>query len=132
MSRDLLSQIIRFGIVGALAFAVDYGTLMICRNIIGLDTLIATTVGFVVSVIFNYIASMRYVFVSREDTSKQREFVTFVVLSIIGLGINDVIISIGLRFFDDTTSVVTVLKIVATGVVMVWNFVSRKVFLDAG
>ncbi|MFR9006855.1 MAG: GtrA family protein [Collinsella aerofaciens] len=37
---------------------------------------------------FNYILSMKYVFVHKEDMSRRREFVIFSVLSAIGLGLN--------------------------------------------
>lgn len=130
MDKNLLRQLFRFAIVGALAFCVDYGTLMFCRNLLGISTMIATGVGFIVSVVFNYVVSMRYVFVSRSDISRQREFFTFVVLSCVGLLLNELIMGLGLRLFADTSLIVTVWKVLATFVVMIWNFVSRKVLLD--
>ena len=53
--------------------------------------------------------------------------VIFVVLSVIGLAINDALMWAGteLASFD-----YRLVKIVATAVVMVWNFVTRKIFLE--
>ena len=87
---------------------------------------------FIVSVIFNYLASMKYVFVGRADQSKKTQFIIFVILSAIGLVINDVIMWLLNRLLIDAipTYYYMVSKIFATAVVMVWNFVSRKIFLE--
>ena len=84
---------------------------------------------FTVSVAFNYAASMRYVFRHKEGMSRRREFAVFVVLSVVGLGINNACMWAGVEWLGIHYLVV---KIVATFLVMVWNFVTRKKFLDAG
>ena len=75
---------------------------------------------------------MRYVFTHRDDMSRGREFVIFVVLSVIGLGINELCMVAGVAALGDSALAVTGTKLFATAVVMVWNFVSRKKWLDAG
>ena len=81
---------------------------------------------------FNYVASMHYVFTRRDDISRRREFTIFVILSAIGLVINEIIMVVGVNVLGDSALMVTVTKLVATAIVMVWNFVSRKKWLDAG
>lgn len=114
-------------VVGVIAFVIDFGVLVFLTEVFGIDPVISATVSFIISVIFNYAASMRYVFSHREGMSRTREFVIFVVLSAIGLGINDLLIWAGtdLASFD-----YRLVKIFATAVVMVWNFVTRKIFLE--
>lgn len=119
----------KFGVVGFIAFFIDYGLLAFCTEILGINYLISATIGFTVSVVFNYLASMRYVFTHKEDMSRRREFVIFVVLSIIGLIINNALMWAGVEVLHVHYLIV---KIFATAVVMVWNFVTRKIFLDAG
>ena len=131
MSR-LIEQILKFGVVGALAFAIDYGVLMLLSQVFGMNPVPAAAISFCISVIFNYLASMRYVFAHREDMSPAKELTLFVALSIVGLGINEAIIWMGTRLFGTSALVVTAVKVVATAVVMVWNFASRKKWLDAG
>ena len=125
--RKLIEQIMKFGVVGAIAFVIDFGVMVFLTEVFGIDPVISATVSFIISVVFNYAASMRYVFSHREGMSRTREFVIFVVLSAIGLGINDLLIWAGtdLASFD-----YRLVKIFATAVVMVWNFVTRKIFLE--
>lgn len=125
--RKLIEQIMKFGIVGVIAFVIDFGVMVFLTEVFGIDPVISATVSFIISVIFNYAASMRYVFSHREGMSRTREFIIFVVLSAIGLGINDLLIWAGtdLASFD-----YRLVKIFATAVVMVWNFVTRKIFLE--
>ena len=130
--KKLIEQFMKFGIVGFIAFAIDYGLLMLLSQIFGVDPLLSAGISFVVSVIFNYLASMRYVFTHKEDMSRRREFIIFVVLSVIGLGINELCMWAGLALLGESALMVTVSKLFATFVVMIWNFVTRKKFLDAG
>lgn len=127
--KKLIAQFAKFGIVGVIAFVIDYGLMILLTEVFGVEYLISATISFIVSVVFNYAASMRYVFSSKEGMSKRKEFVIFVVLSVIGLGINTGLLWVGqdLLGIDYRIS-----KLVVTAIVMVWNFVTRKIFLDGG
>ena len=125
--QKLLAQIVKFGIVGVIAFVIDFGVLVFLTEVGGLDPVLSATISFTVSVVFNYVASMRYVFSHKEGMSRRREFVIFVVLSVAGLIINDVLMWAGTAF---TPIDYRVVKLFATAVVMVWNFVTRKIFLE--
>lgn len=134
--KKLIAQFMKFGVVGFIAFIIDYGLLAFCTEILHFNYLVSATIGFTVSVVFNYFASMRYVFTHKEDMSRRREFVIFVVLSIIGLLLNNAILWAGVEiprwpgWLEEHSYLIV--KIFATAVVMVWNFVTRKIFLDAG
>ena len=125
----LIAQFMKFGAVGVIAFVIDYGLLALLTEVFGVNYLVSATISFTVSVIFNYLASMRYVFKHKEDMSRRREFVIFVVLSVIGLIINNLCMWTGVELFGIHYLIT---KIVATAIVMIWNFVTRKIFLDAG
>ena len=124
--QKLLAQIMKFGVVGVIATVIDFGIMNLLHYGLGLNILIANTSGFIVSLIFNYVASMKYVFAHKEGMSR-REFIIFVVLSMIGLVLNDGIVlalnaGLGLE--------ANIAKICATALVMVYNFVTRKIFLE--
>lgn len=127
--KKLFAQFMKFGVVGAIAFVIDYGLLAFLTEVFGIDYLVSATISFTASVAFNYVASMRYVFTHKEDMSRRREFVIFVVLSVIGLAINNACMWAGVELLG-VHYLLT--KIAATAIVMVWNFVTRKIFLDAG
>lgn len=126
--KKLIAQFMKFGIVGVIAFVIDYGVMIFLTEVFGVPYLISTTISFVVSVIFNYFASMRFVFKRKDDMSRRHEFIIFIVLSVCGLGINDLLmwLMVDSLYIDYRLS-----KIVVTVVVAVWNFVTRKIFLEA-
>lgn len=127
--KDLLAQFMKFGVVGVIAFAIDYGLLAFCTEVVGLNYLVSATIGFIVSVVFNYFASMHYVFTHRDDLSRRREFVIFVFLSLVGLGLNDGCMWVGVELLG---AHYLIMKFFATAVVALWNFGTRKYFLDEG
>ncbi len=129
--EKLIGQIARFGVVGVVATVIDYGLLMILSQLLGWNPVFSAALSFCASLIFNYIASMRFVFTRRDDLSRRQEFATFCVLSAIGLALNELIMAMGTILFGSSALVVTLTKAVATLVVMIWNFVSRKRWLDA-
>lgn len=132
MMGRLVEQVLKFGVVGFLAFGIDYGVLMLLSQVCGVNAVLSAAISFCVSLVFNYLASMRFVFSHREDLSRSREFVIFLILSAIGLGINEVIMWLGTSLWGESALAVTIVKVAATAVVMIWNFVSRKKWLDAG
>ena len=125
--KKLIEQIIRFGIVGAIAFLIDYGIMVLCKEIFGFSVLISVGIGFTISVIFNYIASVKWVFNVNGNNSKSKQFITFIIFSIIGLFITEFIMYIGTNLMKISYLFV---KICATIIVMVFNFVTRKLFLE--
>ena len=135
ISKQLIVQLIKFSIVGVIAFCIDYGTMVLLTEVFGVYYLVSSTISFVVSVIFNYIASMRYVFADkRTDLSTAVKFIVFVALSAVGLLINQVLMWAGVEcipwpaeFYSHAYMLV---KLFATAVVMVWNFITRKLFYE--
>lgn len=126
--KKLIAQFMKFGVVGVLAFALDYGLLAFFTEVLGIDYLISATASYIISTVFNYLASMRFVFRHRENMSRTREFVIFFIGSLIGLGINDGCMWLGVELLG-VHYLIT--KLFATVVVAIWNFVTRKIFLDA-
>ncbi|OYO93877.1 sugar translocase, partial [Lachnotalea glycerini] len=89
--KKLIEQIMKFGVVGFLCFFIDYFVLFAATEYLGINYLISSAISFSVSVIVNYILSIKFVFDTKKDTNKIKEFILFVVLSLIGLGINQII-----------------------------------------
>lgn len=123
--NKLINQILRFGIVGGVAFVIDYSILYILIEFGGIDSLISAAIAFTISVIFNYIASIKWVFdVNKKQTKK--DVIIFFGLSIIGLGINELIIYIG----NNINIHYMISKLASTFIVMIYNFITRKIFIE--
>ena len=124
--KKLMNQLIKFGFVGACAFVIDYGLMILLTEVFSIPSLLSAAISFSVSVIFNYIMSVKWVFdVDKEKNSKTKEFIVFIVLSVIGLIINELVMWI-LSSID-----YRITKLIATFIVMVYNFVTRKLFLES-
>lgn len=123
----LIKQIIKFGIVGGSAFVIDYGLMIFLTEVMNINYLISNGLSFSASVVFNYIMSVKWVFDVKKKNSKTNEFLIFVLLSLVGLGINQFIMWISVEKLE----VYYILsKIYATIIVMVYNFITRKMFLE--
>lgn len=124
--KQLIIQIVKFGFVGVIAAAIDVGVLVLFTEVFGADVLISSGISFCVSVIANYILSMKFVFKSKGQ-SKLKEFTVFVLLSVGGLCINQFIMWLGTEKFSFYYLAV---KFAAMVIVPIYNFITRKVFLE--
>lgn len=129
MMNRLIKQVIRFGIVGVMATVIDFAMLHLLVDYLFVHYLIATPIAFVISTLFNYWASMKYIFVSRfSPKEKHKEFVIFVSLSVIGLLLTELLMFIAV---DILGLQIMVGKVFVTAIVMIFNFASRKIYLDS-
>lgn len=123
----LFYQLLKFGVVGGLAFIIDYLILIICKELLGFNVLLSAALGFTISVIFNYIASVKWVFNVNKDKNEKKNFILFMIFSVIGLIITELIMFVGTNIINISYLIV---KIAATAIVMVFNFITRKIFLE--
>ena len=148
--KKLLDQILKFGVVGVICFIIDYVIYRIANLVFESSGMaeafpkyiyISLALGFSISVIANYLLSMKYVFVRKDSMSRQKEFIIFLILSIIGLGVNELCMYIGMdmiysgwawlqSWMSRDFAKDVFFKFGATGVVMVYNFITRKIFLE--
>lgn len=147
--KKLFQQLLKFGLVGFICFFIDYLISIITLNVIlgifgeqyfEMASMAGSALGFTISVIVNYILSFKFVFERKEDMNRRAEFVIFVVLSVIGLGLNQFVIWVcvgpiyrGIVLLQQLLNynlVFTAAKIIATGIVMIYNFITRKIFLE--
>ena len=101
--------------------------MIVCKEVFHLNTLLAAAIAFTISVIYNYIASVKWVFDVNKEKNEKTNFVIFIVLSIVGLIITEIIMWFGT---DVMKISYLIIKIVATAIVMVFNFITRKMFLE--
>lgn len=122
----MILQLIKFGIVGTIAGIVDVGVLVILKELLLVNVLHASAISFCVSVTVNYFLSMAFVF-KRKEQSKIKEFILFVLLSVGGLCLNQLILWGGVEFISIHYLIV---KFFAMVIVPIYNFITRKIFLE--
>ena len=126
-TENLFVQIFKFVIVGGIATIIDWVIYYIVYNFLHINPLIANIISFSVSVIYNYIASVKWVFDVNKNKNKLRMLIEFLIFSIIGLLLTELLLWIGI---DKMNLNAMLTKIIATAIVMVFNFITRKLFLE--
>lgn len=125
--KGLIEQIVKFGLVGVICTAIDFGIMIFLTEIMDINYLISSGISFVTSMVINYLLSSRYVFCGKKDESKLIEFVIFSVLSVAGLGINQLLMWVCV---DKAGLPYVLAKVGATAIVMLYNFITRKMVLE--
>lgn len=123
-----LVKFIKFTIIGVVATLIDYTVMIILKELLFVDVLIASAIGFIISLIFNYIYNMTHVFVDlREGMTKLKSSIIFLVTSLIGLLFNQIIMYI---LVEKLYIYYILSKLVSIIIVGLWNFFSKKLLLE--
>ncbi len=127
--KPLITKFVKFGVVGASGMVVHFGVLYLFREIVGLNSFVANTIGFVTAATTNYIFNRIWTFRSHEKQVAV-EYMKFILVSVIGLGINNGTLWLGSKLLpawnDDWRFYI--LWIVAVGVTTLWNFFGNMLF----
>lgn len=125
-TNNTLIQLFRYLFVGGTAFVVDAGCLFLLE-MMGLNYLVAAVFAFISGLIVNFILSKMLVFKGAESGSSNGvEFLVFAIIGVIGLGLTEIIMYLcteKLSFYFMLS------KIIAAIIVLIWNFVARKLIL---
>lgn len=135
--HDLIKQFLKHSVVGSVAFLVDFALLVATVETLHWNPLPASVFSYLVSGVVSYLGSMKFVFESRDDLSRRKEFVVFMVLSLIGLMLNslcmwvgqEILRSQGINWVEGVYYMIV--KVLATAIVTFYNFFSRRYWLDA-
>ena len=93
------------------------------------ELFISTAAGFIVGLIVNYVLSLTFVFRRKDNRGSGKSvaaFLIFTVVGVIGLGLTELIMYLGTELLHISYLIV---KIVAAAIVLVWNYVGRKVLI---
>ncbi len=123
----MLAQFLRFLMVGGTATLIHYGVLWLLHGGLGFDAVWSTAIGFALSSVFNFIASYRFTY--RSNAPVAQALWRYAVVAGTGLLINTALFAfattqLGIHYM--------LAQVLATGVVLVWNFVLGRMFAFAG
>lgn len=121
-----LLQFARYAVVGGLSTVVDWGILYLMAES-GISETIAAICGYGGGLAANYLLSKCFVFkASQARTGALLEFIGYGVIGAVGLGLTLVII----RLLERTLGMHYMLaKAIATVIVLLWNYLARKLIL---
>lgn len=125
-TNNWLIQLFRYVFVGGFAFLVDYGLLFVLTEFAGFHYLWSATISFLAGLIVNYLLSTSWVFSQSKLKNKWIEFVIFSIIGIVGLGLNNLLLFV---LTDKLGFHYMISKILVAVIVMLWNFIARKLVL---
>jgi len=119
-------QLIRSVGVSLVSFGLDFGVLALLTEAAGLHYLLSAGISFLLGTTLSWLLSVRWVFDLRTRSSKLLEYGLFVMVGVVGLGLNEAL----LWLFTDRAGLYYLLsKIIAASLVFFWNFGMRKALL---
>ena len=114
----LITKFLKFCVVGSSGMIIDFGITWLLKERVKINKYIANSTGFILAATSNYFFNRIWTFASR-DTHIAEQYSLFVIIAIIGLGINNFIIYIlhGRLKYNFYLS-----KLFAIVIVTIWNF----------
>ena len=132
------AEVIRFALTGGVCFLVELAVLILLRGKLGIDTLIATPIAFLISVILNYLLCIVWVFRGTKNRGAGAK-AGFLITSLIGLGLNELLMflfrvtlgedTVALTLGSREINMYVLNKCLATLIVMIWNYFSKRAVL---
>ena len=125
-ANNTIVQLFRYIWVGGFAFIIDYGSLYVIKEYVGINYLLSAAIAFILGLSVNYILSTLWVFSDSRLKNKMAEFVVFASIGLVGLLLNEVIMYLCCDVFN---LYYMISKLCSTGIVFFWNFFARKIIL---
>lgn len=129
LSSKETTRFARFLTVGALGTLLDFGLLTTLKWV-GLPTLFANSLSFSAGVINNFALNASWTFADRRTKNRRAQFFQFLLVSLIGLLINNAIVllletPLGAWMGREAWGYLPA-KVLATGVVVFWNYFANR------
>lgn len=108
---------------------VHFAVLYLLRDMVHINQFIANTIGFITAATTNYFLNRIWTFRSHEKQVGV-EYLKFILVSVIGLGINNGTLWLGGKLLPDWNLDwrFYILWVVAVGVTTLWNFFGNMLF----
>jgi len=116
-------EFFRYVAASLLALAIDTGTLALLTSAAGVRYLISAPIAFLLGLLVVYILSITWVFERRDVRNVAAEFGLFLIIGLVGLGINEGVLWVLTGVFG---LFYLISKIASVIIVFTWNFFARK------
>lgn len=132
----MLSQFIKFAFVGATGTVVDFGTTWFVKEKMRQNKYLANSTGFLIAATTNFLLNRIWTFHST-NPDVAGEYFQFMLIALIGLSINNgVIYTFSQKWANNLFKQFAayrfyISKLIATGIVVLWNFFMNYFFTFA-
>jgi putative flippase GtrA len=113
---------VRYVAVGGTTFMIDFGVLVLLHGVLKVNVLIAASISYWLSILFNFLVNRFWTFSANEKSELGRHVAFYLVL----LGFNYLFTIAFLAFADHIGLHYTVGKIIAVAIQMSWTYVIYK------
>ena len=117
-TKAFLLKFLKFGVVGFSGLFVDFGFTYLCKEVFKIQKYIANAIGFTIAASSNYFLNRVWTFQST-NPEIAIEYTEFLLISLLGLVLNTLILYFVINRFKLNFYLA---KVIAIGVVTVWNF----------
>ena len=122
--KSIFWKFIKFGLVGFSGVLIDFGITYLAKEKLRFSKYLANSLGFAFAVTSNFLLNRIWTFESR-DSFVWVQYSKFILVALIGLALSNAMIYVlterkKLNFY--------LAKVIAIGVVMIWNFVANYQF----
>jgi putative flippase GtrA len=114
----LLWKFLKFCMVGTSGMIIDFGTTWLLKEKAKVNKYLANSTGFILAATSNYILNRFWTFHSA-NRQVVTEYLSFIIISVIGLAINNFVVYI---LTERMKFNFYVSKLFAVGIVILWNF----------
>ena len=133
--NNRLKEIVKFVFTGGVCFLIEYAALIALKEWLHLPVVAATPIAFLISVVFNYLLCVKWVFDGAAEGNRKAQL-GFIITSLMGLAFNWLIMWALTALFGEDAVLLTIFgidvkvymlnKVIATGLVMVWNYFTKR------
>ena len=88
-------KLLRYGFSSGLALVVDVGLMLLLAQWLGIHYLVAAAIGFSTGCLVTWILSITFVFNDQSKRATGQNLLLFVLVGVLGLGLNHIILYIG-------------------------------------
>ena len=129
LSIQLVHQFLVFCIIGAINTAIDFGIYYMLTRYGGLGAtrellLLAVSIGFIAANIIGFFLHNRFTF-SQESTSFTRNYSKYLIVSVLGLGLNVIIFAVLIYAFNTHDLIA---KLITIAIIVWFSFVGNKLW----
>lgn len=146
--RQELVRFLKFCVVGTVGTAIDFGLFNLFHNWLGMQQIVSNVLSTSAAIVNNYTWSRFWVYPETRRRQGGKKFIQFVVVSVIAVGLNTLILKTtdtwvfgpqgllagpvallaGWLRWEHSALSSNLAKVIATGIVLFWNFFANRVW----